>query len=130
MIKLLLSNPLILTCIVLTTLLGGSTYLLSSERKLNTELQQSNIVLKQANTSLANTIAELDKELKERPKEYIEVTKEVYTELCLGEILGESILKLPKPQAKSKEEIGVKDEKQEYVDVDSKLPPDLVRLLQ
>ncbi len=128
------SSPLLIVCIVLSSLFSGSVYLMYSTNQENVELEKELQSLNESYESLIETVDDMTIELRERPKEYIEITKTVYQDLCYGEILGEGILSLPpilvtaKPE--TEQSIGAKDEKAEYVDIDSKLPPDLLRLLQ
>lgn len=130
-----LTNPFLIACIVLSSLLAGSVYLMHSSNKEVTRLTAEVNKLDEYVDELNETIDDMTIELRERPKEYIEITKTVYQDLCYGEVLGEGILSLPpmlvtaKPE-QTEENIGAKDEKAEYVDIDGKLSPDLLRLLQ
>lgn len=141
MIKTLLSklgieqiSPFLIACIVLSSLLAGSVYLMHSSNKEVTRLTAEVNKLDEYVDELNETIDDMTIELRERPKEYIEITKTVYQDLCYGEVLGEGVLSLPPMLVTAKPEteqnIGAKDEKAEYVDIDSKLPLDLLRLLQ
>lgn len=141
MIKTLLSklgieqiSPFLIACIVLSSLLSGSVYLMHSANKEVTRLTSEMGKLDEYVDELNETIDDMTIELRERPKEYIEITKTVYQDLCYGEILGESVLSLPSMLVTAKPEteqsIGAKDEKAGYVDIDSKLPPNLLRMLQ
>jgi len=129
-----LSSPLLIACIVLSSLLAGSVYLMHSANQKNVKLEKELQSLNENYDSLNETVDDMTIELRERPKEYIEITKTIYQDLCYGEILGEGILSLPPMLVTAKpdteQSIGAKDEKAEYVDIDGKLSPDLLRLLQ
>ena len=129
-----LTNPFLIACIVLSSLLAGSVYLMHSSNKEVTRLTAEVNKLDEYVDELNETIDDMTIELRERPKEYIEITKTVYQDLCYGEVLGEGVLSLPPMLVTAKPEteqnIGAKDERAEYVDIDGKLPVDLLRLLQ
>ena len=130
-----LSSPLLIACIVLSSLLAGSVYIMHFTSQKNVKLEKELQSLNESYDSLIETVDDMTIELRQRPKEYIEITRDVYTELCHGEILGESVLSLPpititaKPE-QTEQNIGARDEKAEYVDIDGLLPDSLKRLLQ
>lgn len=80
------------------------------------------------------TIRGLVEDLEAKPKEYIKIVKEVDRKVCQGIVAGDAImnLKTGKGNTSKQEEDLVYEIKPEngYVDVDGKLPPELVRLLQ
>lgn len=128
----LLSSPLVITIVVLITLLLTLSIVLSHKHKENIKLRKEVVSLEELSLRQRGVISELEQEIKDRPKEYIETTRDVYTELCRGEILGESILTLLPMTVTTKpaKDIGAKNEKDVYVDIDGKLPPSLILQLQ
>ena len=97
---------------------------LKSSVKSLTEQYQLSINVAQNNQK---TIEQLEKELKERPVQYIEITKNVFREVCQGEQVVSAIKAIPsKTQPIVKEGYGETSE----LNIDSKLPDDLLRMLQ
>lgn len=97
---------------------------LESSVKSLTEQYQLSINVAQNNQK---TIEQLEKELKERPVQYIEITKNVFREVCQGEQVVSAIKAIPsKTQPIVKEGYGETSE----LNIDSKLPDDLLRMLQ
>lgn len=118
----LTSKIWIIACIVLTTMLTVSEF---DNRDLKRKLTASESIvntLSVANETNTTTINELRKELETKPAQVITITKEVEKEICNGKVKQEAINSLP-----SKKE--VKNEK-DVADIDDRLPPELIRLLQ
>lgn len=76
--------------------------------------------LTQVNDRLNKTISSLSHELETKPVEYITITKEVANEVCEGKVLYDAIMNLP----------AGKEAVSEKVDIDAKLPADLLRVLK
>ena len=76
------------------------------------------------------TIQSLQEELETKPKEYIKIVKEVDRKLCEGIITADSILKLPPTPKQDGELLYETKAVKGTVDIDGKLPADLIRLLQ
>lgn len=117
------SKGLLILCIVLGTLFVA-TYISGKDDR--DELQQTRDKLLQhvtLNKSLSDENLRLTKEVKERPKEYIPLTKEMMSEVCKGSTKQELIKQLPSTKKE------VVDDKT-TVDIDDRLPADLIKLLQ
>lgn len=76
------------------------------------------------------TIKSLKDDLETKPKEYIKIVREVDKKMCEGIVLGESVLNLPSTSNRKGELVYEVESKNSIADLDSKLPADLVRLLQ
>lgn len=116
------SNLKNILCIVLATLLTVSYVTGKSDR---TALDMANKKLTehvQLNERLSSQNRDMAQELKDKPVAYIEVVKEVQTEICNGKIKQAAIEALPS----KKKEVG---NVQTTVDIDDRLPDDLIRLL-
>lgn len=116
------SNLKNILCIVLATLLTVSYVTGKSDL---TALDMANKKLTehvQLNERLSSQNRDMAQELKDKPVAYIEVVKEVQTEICNGKIKQAAIEALPS----KKKEVG---NVQTTVDIDDRLPDDLIRLL-
>lgn len=75
----------------------------------------------QLNERLSKQNLDLAKEIRERPIEYITITKEVDRKICDGKIKQELINSLPKKEVTNDKDV---------VDIDARLPDDLIKLLK
>lgn len=118
-------NPIV---VILATLLTVSVWFnynhSNTIQNLKTDVTELNIT----NTSLNDQVTSLKKDINEMPTRYIETTREVDKEICLGVNAIDRVMSLH-----NRIEQGVSNEKDSkkvnYVDIDGELPPDLVKLL-
>lgn len=75
------------------------------------------------------TIKSLTEDLEKKPKEYIKIVKDIDRKLCEGIGIGNSILSLPSAKKVNGELVHEINTKNNDIDIDSKLPADLIRLL-
>ena len=85
----------------------------------NAALSKSELVINGNKTVIDDMRIELDK----KPTEYITITKEVTKELCDSKFKQYQVMNLPSTNK------GVENESN-YADIDDRLPPDLIKLLQ
>lgn len=81
------------------------------------------------NISLNQAISSLQDEVTKRPTEYITITREVEGELCKGKAAIDKVLDLPNTVSSKEKGWNTDVSTKVYVDIDGKLPADLVRLL-
>lgn len=116
------NKALLITFVVLTSLLIATYMSGKSDReelKLTSEKLLEHVTL---NKRLSDENLRLVKELKEKPPEYITLTKEVMKEVCNGVVKQTLINSLPSKKGNVNEE--------KVVDIDDRLPDDLIRLLK
>lgn len=106
--------------LVLATLLTTLHVVNSNLEASLTNTRDRERELTQVNDRLNKTISSLSHELETKPVEYITITKEVVQEVCEGKVKYNAIMSLP----------AQKEAVSEKVDIDAKLPADLLRLLQ
>lgn len=99
---------------------------LKDVRKELEDAVYANVTLTLVNASLNMTITTLKEEIVNMPNKYIEVGRVVDSELCKGTSSIEQVLNLDKPIVEKKES----DSENNYIDIDGKLPPSLLKLLQ
>lgn len=121
-IALLKSNLQNILCVVLATLLTVAYVSGKSDREELQKVSQKLTEHVQLNERLSTQNRELAKELIEKPVAYVEVVKEVQTEICNGKVKQAAIESLPS----KKKELG---NVETTVDIDDRLPDDLIRLL-
>lgn len=85
----------------------------------NQALSKSELVI----NSNKNLIDDMRLELEKKPTEYITITKEVTKEVCDAKFKQYQVMNLPSTNK------GVENES-DYADIDDRLPPDLIKLLQ
>lgn len=118
-------NPIV---VILATLLTVSVWFnynhSNTIQNLKTDVTELNIT----NTSLNDQVTSLKKDINEMPTRYIETTREVDKEICLGVNAIDRVMSL---HNRIEQEVSnEKDSKKvNYVDIDGELPPDLVKLL-
>lgn len=137
-IKMLSNNMIgvfVATVILLLSALYWQNTKLEDTRKELEESIAANIKLSIVNASLNLAITTLTEEIENMPNKHIEITKEVEKELCKGinsidQVLSLKNLKdIQSPPPTTSQQGGNKDEKA-YIDIDGKLPPYLLRLLE
>lgn len=75
------------------------------------------------------TIENLRKDLEEKPKQVITITKEVQSEVCKGVTEVDRIMNLPSKVKSNRELVHETDTQTDVVDIDDRLPADLIKLL-
>ncbi len=115
--KALLIAFVVLTSLLIVTYMSGKSD--REELKLTSEKLLEHVTL---NKRLSDENLRLVKELKEKPPEYITLTKEVMKEVCNGVVKQTLINSLPSKKGNVNEE--------KVVDIDDRLPDDLIRLLK
>lgn len=135
-IKMLSSNMIGVFVVTFVLLLGALYWQdtkLEETRKELKEAVAANITLSLVNTSLNLAITSLKEEIESMPNKHIELVKDVEKELCKGKSSIEQVMSLktatPTIVTLAPQQGGNNSEKS-YVDIDGKLPPDLLRLLQ
>lgn len=135
-IKMLSSNMIGVFVVTFVLLLGALYWQdtkLEETRKELEEAVAANITLSLVNTSLNLAITSLKEEIKSMTNKHIELVKDVEKELCKGKSSTEQVMSLktatPTIVTLAPQQGGNNSEKS-YVDIDGKLPPDLLRLLQ
>lgn len=116
------SKGYFILCVILATLLTASIVTSKVDRddlKLANEKLLEHV---QLNKKLSEQNLELAKEIRDKPVEYITITKEVERKVCDGKVKQELINSLPRKE--------VINEKQDVVDIDARLPDDLIKLLK
>lgn len=120
-----MTNPIVIILITLLTVSGWFNYSQSNDiDRLKSEV----IELNTTKTSLDDQVAALKKDIKEMPARYIETTREVDKEICLGVNAIDRVMSLHNRIEKEVRNDN-NDQKVKYVDIDGELPPDLVKLL-
>lgn len=117
-------NPLM---IVLTTVLTLSIALNLYQSSKISSFESDVSTLSIDNKNLKNVITEQAKEIKEMPNKYIKTTRDMDKEICLGVNAIDKIMTMTPRKEVVKE--GLEIEKIERVDIDGKLPDDLIKLL-
>lgn len=135
-IKMLSSNMIGVFVVTFVLLLGALYWQdtkLEETRKELEEAVAANITLSLVNTSLNLAITSLKEEIESMPNKHIDLAKDIEKELCNGKSSIDQIINLksasPATTTSSPQQGGNNSEKS-YVDIDGKLPPDLLRLLQ
>lgn len=135
-IKMLSSNMIGVFVVTFVLLLGAIYWQdtkLEETRKGLEEAVAANITLSLVNTSLNLAITSLKEEIEKMPNKHIDLAKDVEKELCKGKSSIDQIINLkvdaPTTGTSAPQQGGNNIEKS-YVDIDGKLPPDLLRLLQ
>lgn len=135
-IKMLSSNMIGVFVVTFVLLLGALYWQdtkLEDTRKELEEARAANITLSLVNTSLNLAITSLKDEIESMPNKHIDLAKDIEKELCNGKSSTEQVMSLkaatPTIVTLAPQQGGNNSEKS-YVDIDGKLPPDLLRLLQ
>lgn len=126
-----MNNPLTL---ILLALLSLSVWFNYKHTETIETLNHDYIELKTVKVSLDDQVSALKKDIKEMPTRYIETTREVDKEICLGVNAIDKVMSLHNRTEQvitegNKSNAKTTNEKVKYVDIDGELPPDLVRLL-
>lgn len=121
-----LTGILISVIILLLVAMYWQNSNLKDVRKELEDAVYANVTLTLVNASLNMTITTLKEEIVNMPNKYIEVTREVDSELCKGASSIEQVLNLDKRMVEKRES----PSENNYIDIDGKLPPSLLRLLQ
>lgn len=132
-IKMLSSNMIGVFVVTFVLLLGALYWQdtkLEDTRKELEEVVAANITLSLVNTSLNLAITSLKEEIESMPNKHIELVKGVEKELCNGKSSTEQVMNLKTTTPTSAPQQGGNNSEKSYVDIDGKLPPDLLRLLQ
>lgn len=136
LIKMLSSNMIGVFVVTFVLLLGALYWQDTKLEETRNELKEAvaaNITLSLVNTSLNLAITSLKEEIESMPNKHIELVKDVEKELCKGKSSIDQIINL-KSAAPTTETLvpqqGGNNSEKSYVDIDGKLPPDLLRLLQ
>jgi hypothetical protein len=116
----------------------GLLVLLVASVGLNSKLYKDNITLHKsmsettlANTGLVEQVSILQLQIDTEIPQVIYIAKEVDKEICDSEKLAEGILSLPPTNIEGKRENERENTTQnDVVDIDGKLPTELIRLLQ
>lgn len=116
------SKLLSILCIILFTTTGLVYWSGNNDRKELKEVSDKLVHHVELNETLSRQNLELAEEIRTKPIAYITITKEVESEICKGRVSETMINTLP-----SKRKEGV-DEKV-TVDIDDRLPSDLIKLL-
>lgn len=135
-IKMLSGNMLGVFVATIILLLGAlywqDTKLVETRKELEGAVA-ANITLTLVNTSLNLAITSLKEEVESMPNKHIELVKDIEKELCKGKSSIGQVMYLknatPTTETLVPQKGGNNSEKS-YVDIDGKLPPDLLRLLQ
>lgn len=119
------SKALSVLCIILITALTISFVTGVSDRNELSELRVKVVNHAALNEKLSAQNIELLKEIKNKPVEYVTITKEVDSQVCDGTVSLALInaIKSTKEQDHETDEINT-------VDIDAKLPTDLIQLLK
>lgn len=116
-----ITNKILYAVILVLATLLTTFYVVNSNLEASlTNTRDRERELTQVNDRLNKTISSLSHELETKPVEYITITKEVVQEVCEGKVKYNAIMNLP----------AQKEAVSEKVDIDAKLPADLLRLLQ
>ena len=75
------------------------------------------------------TIEMLKRDLEDKPKQVITITKEVQSEICKGITEVDRIMNLPSKVKSNRELVHETTTKTGVVDIDDRLPDDLIKLL-
>lgn len=130
----MLSGNMIGVFVVTVVLLLGALYWqdtkLEDTRKELEEAVAANITLSLVNTSLNLAITSIKEEIEKMPNKHIELVKDVEKELCKGKSSIDQIINLKSAAPTSSPQQGGNNSEKSYVDIDGRLPPDLLRLLQ
>lgn len=130
----LLKAPTTIAILILVILLIGSAAVCKIQSNQNKELQKEIAVTSATNLRLNETIVTMQEELSKRPEQLVETTKEVYKELCYGENIEGQIMSLPplhiRELADNPKEASPNVQKDQYVDRDGLLDPELRSLLK
>ncbi len=130
----LLKAPTTIAILILLTLLIASAAVCKIQSDQNKELQKEIAITSATNLRLNETIVTMQDELSKRPTQLVETTKEVYKELCYGENIEGQILSLPplhiRELADNTKEASPNVQKDQYVDRDGLLDPELRSLLK
>ena len=118
-------NPIV---VILATLLTVSVWFNYNHSKTIESLKSDVTELNITKTSLNDQVTALKKDIKEMPARYIETTREVDKEICLGVNAIDKVMSL---HNRIEKEVSNEnsDQKANYVDIDGEFPPDLVKLL-
>lgn len=129
----LLKAPTTIAILILLSLLCASIAVNKSQSNQLRDLEKEIAVSSATNVRLNETIVSMQEELNKRPTQLVEITKDVYKELCYGEGIEGQILSLPPIVVKDvpeDKEATQNVQKSEFVDIDGLLPEHLKRLLQ
>lgn len=138
-IKMLSSNMIGVFVVTFVLLLGALYWQdtkLEETRKELKEAVAANITLSLVNTSLNLAITSLKEEIESMTNKHIELVKDVEKELCKGRSSIDQIINLKNLKSAAPTIVtlapqqGGNNSEKSYVDIDGKLPPDLLRLLQ
>lgn len=97
----------------------------------NTKLRNDVAELETLNKGKQATIDAQKKEIEQMPNFYIETTKDIYREICLGLNQIDKVKSMPaqfQEDIKNSKEVKSND-KNTSINIDSKLPSDLIKLL-
>ena len=97
----------------------------------NTKLRNDVAELETLNKGKQATIDSQKKEIEQMPNFYIETTKDIYREICLGLNQIDKVKSMPaqfQEYIKNSKEVKSND-KNTSINIDSKLPSDLIKLL-
>ena len=117
-------NPII---VVLLTVMMLSISLNLYQSNKASSFEAEIATLSSDNKDLKNVISEQEKELKEMPNKYIQTTRDMDKEICLGMNAIDKVMTMNTRKEIDKGGLGI--EKTERVDIDGKLPDDLIKLL-
>lgn len=130
----LLKAPTTIAILILVTLLVGSIAVNKIQSSQLKKLEGDYAVTSATNLRLNETIVTMQEEMSKRPTQLVETTKEVYKELCYGENIEGQILSLPplhiRELADNTKEASPNVQKDQYVDRDGLLDPELRSLLK
>lgn len=130
----LLKAPTTIGILILVTLLVASLAVCKIQSNQNEELQKEIAVSSATNLRLNETIVTMQEELSKRPEQLVETTRKVYKELCYGENIEGQIMSLPplhiRELADNTKEASPNVQKDQYVDRDGLLDPELRSLLK
>lgn len=132
-IKMLSSNMIGVFVVTFVLLLGALYWQdtkLEETRKELEEAVAANITLSLVNTSLNLAITSLKEEIEKMPNKHIELVKDVEKELCKGKSSIDQVINLKSAAPTSPPQQGGNNSEKFYVDIDGKLPLDLLRMLQ
>lgn len=112
--------------VFLLTLLSVSYISGKSDREQLTTLNEKLLEHVKLNKSLSDQNLAMAEEIKNKPKEYIVITKEIEKEICNGIVRNQLIDSLPTRQKETVNEEDLRN----TVDIDDRLPSNLIKLLK
>lgn len=115
--------------VIFITALVMCGFAINSQHKENKLLTEQLASLGTLKDLQAETIESLRRDLEEKPKQVITITKEVQSEVCKGITEVDRIMNLPSKVKSNRELVHETATQTGTVDIDDRLPDDLIKLL-